>query len=231
MRGDLSLLDALLRLAPAIPLTVGVAVASGVLGAVVAIVAGAARLSPLRPVRLVAGLYVEVFRGTSAVVQVFWFYFVLPLLGVPLSGVQAGILALALNGGAYGAEVVRGSILAVPRGQVEAAIALNYPPAHRLLRIVLPQAWPLALPQAGNLAVSLLKATSLLSLVGTAEATSRAQTLRDGGEEGVVYLALLLLYLSLSTVAGAVVWLLERRAGRHLTRPPRGGPAYRPVGP
>ena len=98
------------------PLLEGLAVTLEIMaGAVVlavplALAAGVGRLSTVRPVRWLASIYVEVFRGTSALVQLFWFYFVLPLFGVQLPAMLVGIVVLALNAGAYGAEVVRGAL-------------------------------------------------------------------------------------------------------------------------
>ncbi len=207
------------ELLPAVPITLWVTGASAVLATVLALGAGALRLSSSRAVRALSGAYVEVFRGTSALVQVFWFFFVLPLFGLSLTPDQAGIAALSLNIGAYGAEVVRGSILAVPRIQWEAAVALNMTAWQRLRRVVVPQALPLMIPQAGNLAVSLLKATSLLSLVTISELTSRAQAIRERtGNEAAVYGALLLMYFILSLGIGGVASGLERRASRHLPK-------------
>ena len=100
-----------------------------VMGAAVALVfaflAGLGRLSHHAAVRWLATAYIEFFRGTSIFVQLFWIYFVLPLTGVTLTPMQAGVRALGLNVGAYGAEVVRGAILSVPRDQYEATTALN----------------------------------------------------------------------------------------------------------
>src|SRR4051812_46816173 len=105
----------------------------------VSIGAGMARLSPWPWVRWVTVVYVEVFRGTSALVQIFYFFFVLPLLGIELGPITAGVLALGLNFGAYGSEVVRSAILNVAQGQREAAVALNFPPALAMRRIIFPQ--------------------------------------------------------------------------------------------
>jgi len=207
----------LVELLPAVPVTLRVTGVSAALATLLALGAGALRLSTHRGLRVLSGAYVEVFRGTSALVQIFWFFFVLPLFGLSLTPHQAGIAALSLNIGAYGAEVVRGSILAVPAIQVEAAIALNMTARQRLRRVVIPQALPLMIPQAGNLAVSLLKATSLLSLVTIVEMTSRAQAIRERtGDEAPVYGALLVVYFILSLVIGGVASGLERRASRHL---------------
>ena len=125
-----------------------------------------------------ATAYVEVFRGTSALVQLFWFYFALPRLGVSLTAMGAGVLVLGLNTGAYGAEVVRGAVQAVPAGQREAARALGLSETQILRRVVLPQAALRMVPPAGNLLIELLKNTALVSTIALTELTFRAQALR-----------------------------------------------------
>lgn len=115
----------------------------------------------------------EVFRGTSALVQLFWFYFVLPMFGMKLPALLVGIVVLGANAGAYGAEVVRGAILAVPAGQREAAVALNLTRARTIWRIILPQAVPAMLPPTGNLLIELLKNTALVSLITITDLTFR----------------------------------------------------------
>jgi polar amino acid transport system permease protein len=94
--------------------TVRLTLTSAALAFVIAVVAGLGRLSPFAPIRFLAGAYVEVFRGTSVLVQMFWFFFALPLFGITLTPFVAGVAALALNIGAYGAEIVRGAIRSVP---------------------------------------------------------------------------------------------------------------------
>jgi ABC-type amino acid transport system permease subunit len=84
--------------------------------------------------------YIEIFRGTSLLVQLYWIFFVLPLFGITLDKFTAGFLSVGLNIGAYGAELVRGAIQSVPKGQWEAAYALSMSPAKRMRRIILPQA-------------------------------------------------------------------------------------------
>ena len=158
--------------------TIALTAAAALLAAAVALAAGLARLSRSRLLRWSAALYVEIFRGTSALVQLFWFYFVLPLFGIHLPAFAAGVLVLALNTGAYGAEVVRGAVQAVPRGQRDAAAALNLGRARTVLRIILPQALPAMLPPAGNLAIELMKNSALVSLITITELTFSAQLLR-----------------------------------------------------
>ncbi len=204
------------ELAP--PLLEGLAVTLEIMaGAVVlavplALAAGVGRLSTLRPVRWLASIYVEVFRGTSALVQLFWFYFVLPLFGVQLPAMLVGIVVLALNAGAYGAEVVRGAIRAVPPGQREAGVALNLTRGQIMRRIVVPQAIPAMLPPAGNLLIELLKNTALVSLITITDLTFRGQLLRSETLRTTeIFTLMLLLYFAVALLITDGVRLLERR--------------------
>ena len=136
-----------------------------------ALVGGLGRLSAVTPVRWLAGTYIEFFRGSSAIVQLFWAFFVLPDLGLTLSPLQVGVGVLALNAGAYGSEIVKGAVLGVPRGQWEAAIALNMSPLLRMRKVILPQALPVILPSFGNLMIGILQGTSILSLITVTDLT------------------------------------------------------------
>lgn len=183
-----------------------------VLAVPLALVAGIGRLSTLRPARWLASIYIEVFRGTSALVQLFWFYFVLPLFGVQLPAMLVGIVVLALNAGAYGAEVVRGAIRAVSPGQREAGIALNLTRGQIMRRVVLPQAIPAMLPPAGNLLIELLKNTALVSLITITDLTFRGQLLRSETLRTTeIFTLMLLLYFAVALLITAGVRLLERR--------------------
>ena len=139
------------------------------LGVVISLGAGLMKLAPNRILRGFAITYIEIFRGTSLVVQLYWIFFVLPLLGVTIDKFTAGYLAVGMNIGAYGAELVRGGILSVPRGQWEAALAIGMSPAKRMRRIILPQALVNMLPPWGNLMIELLKGTALVSLISVAD--------------------------------------------------------------
>jgi polar amino acid transport system permease protein len=206
-------LDLLPILMRGFSVTVQLTLTSAALALVIAIIAGLGRLSPLRPIRFLAGTYVEVFRGTSVLVQMFWFFFALPLFGITLTPFMAGVVALSLNIGAYGAEVVRGAILAVPKGQTEAAIALNMTPAQRMRRVVLPQALVLMMPPFGNLIIELLKATALVSLITIPDITFQGMSLRQTtGRTTEIFLLLLLLYFAIAYPLTLAVRWIERRA-------------------
>ncbi|MDN2578857.1 ectoine/hydroxyectoine ABC transporter permease subunit EhuC [Aquibium sp. ELW1220] len=140
-----------------------------VLAVAIALAAGLMRMSKNGLVSGTATVYIEIFRGTSLLVQLYWIFFVLPLFGITLEKFTAGFVAVGMNLGAYGAELVRGAILSVPRGQWEAALALNMSPARRMRRVILPQALLIMLPSWGNLLIELLKGTALVALIAVAD--------------------------------------------------------------
>lgn len=146
-------------------MTIMVMICATLLAVFISMLFGLMRLSSNFAIQGAATVYIEFFRGTSLLVQLYWIYYVLPLMGITLSPFVSGVLALGLNFGAYGAEIVRGGIQSVPRGQYEAALALNMSPATRMRRIIIPQTFPLILPPAANLTVELLKATALVALI------------------------------------------------------------------
>ncbi|GAB2991092.1 ectoine/hydroxyectoine ABC transporter permease subunit EhuC [Amycolatopsis acidiphila] len=188
---------------------------------VLSFIAGLAMLSPARWVRFVSRVYVEGFRGTSEVVQLFWLYFVLPaLVGLKLIPLFAGILVLGLNHGAYGAEVVRGAVQSVPKAQREGAIALSLSPAQRMFRVLLPQAVVEMYPPFNNLFIQLLKSTALLYFISAGEIAEKGELLRPvyGSDLVLIYGVELLCYLVLAVVITVVMRLLERQGAKRLGR-------------
>lgn len=212
MPAPFDLLPILLR---GLPVTLQVTFFGAIVAFFIAIGAGIARSSKNRFVSGLTGLYVEIFRGTSALVQMFWIFFVLPRppFNIMLSPLQAGVIALGLNLGAYGSEVVRGALRAVPRGQIEAGIALNFTPAQRMLRIILPQAMVRIIPPFGNLLIELLKATALVSLITLSDLTFQAlKTQQTVGRTTEIFTLLLLIYFAVAyPLTRAVRWLERRR--------------------
>ncbi len=188
-----------------------------ILALAIAFTVGLARLSRSRSVSGLALCYIEFFRGTSIFVQLFWAYFVLPLLGVPLTPMQSGVLVLGLNVGSYAAEVVRGAILAIPREQTEACVALNLTRWQRMRYVILPQAVVIMLPTFGNNAIELLKATAVVSLISLSDLTFQAQVVRlQTGSTAIPFLTALVVYYVMSSVITHSVRGLERRLGAGL---------------
>src|SRR5699024_11752411 len=131
------------RLWDAIVVTLQLSVGGAIVAMIIAVVLGLASITKIGVLRIISRIIVEFFRGTSLVVQLFWLFFVLPQFGYQLEPLACGILALGLNYGAYGAEVVRGSLNAVPEGQWETTTALSMSWTMKMRRIIWPQAWAL----------------------------------------------------------------------------------------
>ena len=212
-------LDLLPHLIGGLWVTIQVTLGGTLVAFVCSFLAGLGRLSRDPIVRGLARGYIEVFRGTSALVQLFWVYFALPLLlGVRLDALVVGILALGLNIGAYGAEVVRGAIAAIPRGQIEAAIALNLSPWQRMRHVVLPQALVAMLPPFGNLLIELLKATALVSMITLTDLTRAGMFLRDETlRTAEIFGLLLVIYFVLSLGITHAVRRVERAVSRGMS--------------
>jgi polar amino acid transport system substrate-binding protein len=173
-----------------------------------------ARVYGAAPVRAAARLYIELFRGTPVLLQLFVLYYGLASV-ISLGPVEAAVLGLGLNYGAYEAEVYRGALLGIPRGQSEASRALGLGPAQTLRHVLIPQALRLALPPMTNDFVSLLKDSSLVSVITVIELTKRmtiaAVDLRGWLIPGALCAAL---YLALSVPLSELARRLERRLAR-----------------
>lgn len=181
--------------------------------------AGIAKTSNRRFVRWIATVYIEVFRGTSLLVQLFWLFFVLPEFGIVLSPMVAGVLGVGLNFGAYGAEVVRGAVLAVPKGQVEASIALNLSEWKRLVRIVIPQAIIITIPGMTNLTIEMVKATAVVSAVTLVDITyASVQQNQLHYRTLEIFAITVMLYYCLAQFVRFGGGALEDRFSRHFRR-------------
>lgn len=179
-------------------ITVLVLILSAIFAYLFAFIAGLCRLSKNRFIRKFTTFYVEIFRGTSLIVQLFWLYYAIPMLfGIDLGNdLFAGVLAISLNFGAYMSEIVRGSILAVDKGQTEASIALNMTPYQRMRLIIMPQAIRMMLPEFGNYFILMLKATSLVALIGMKDILYYGNILRstDLSQAPMIYVLVLIFY-------------------------------------
>ncbi|RWH77617.1 MAG: ectoine/hydroxyectoine ABC transporter permease subunit EhuC [Mesorhizobium sp.] len=197
--------------------TIELTLMGSVLALIMAFLAGLGRLSRFFAIRALATAYIEFFRGTSIFVQLFWAYFVLPFIGISLTPLQAGVLALGLNVGAYGAEVVRGAIQSIGREQYEACTALNLGRWQAMLYVILPQALLVMLPTFGNNAIELLKATAVVSLISLTDLTFQAQVVRSQtGNTLVPFTTILVIYFALALIISWGVRSLERRMARGL---------------
>jgi len=200
-------------------LTAKITVLGCLLAIVMATLAALGKLYGPSPVRWLANLYIEIFRGTSALVQLFWLFFVLPQFGISLEPFTVAVLGLGLNVGAYGAECVRGAIQSVARGQWEAATALNMTRSQMLRRIILPQAFIAMIPPWGNLFIELLKSTALVSLITLSDLAFKAQQMNQTTMKTIpIFTLVLLIYLAMSLVITIGMRYLEGRLSKGLAR-------------
>ena len=204
--------------------TVLATVLGALLALIIAFVFGLAQLSKIAVVRIVARVFVEFFRGTSLVVQLFWLAFVLPQLPYPLGfrldPLLVGVIALGLNYGAYAAEVVRGSINSVPKGQYEAISALSLSPVRGMFRVVIPQAWALMIPSLSNLWIQLLKGSAIVSSVTLYDLFFQIEQVRDRTGTWFAYLFALVAYFVIAWVIVVIMNALEVRAKHSIGRGP-----------
>ncbi len=205
-------------------LTVQLTVLAVAIGIVIGIVLALMKLSENRVLTLLADLYLWFFRGTPQLIQlIFWFNlaFLYPTINLGFKSWDtntlitpfiAALVGLSLNEGAYMAEIIRGGILGVPRGQREAAIALGFTPLKMMRKIILPQTMRMVIPPTGNQAIAMLKVTSLVSVISARDLLTNAQMIYSRN-----YLVIELLivasiwYLFLTTVSTFLQGRLEHR--------------------
>ena len=200
-------------------ITVEITIGGCILALITAFIAAIAKMYGPLPVRWLAVAYIEVFRGTSALVQLFWLFFVLPRFGVLLEPMTVAILTLGLNVGAYGAEVVRGAIGSVHRGQWEATVALNMTRGAALRRIIIPQAVIRMIPPWGNLFIELMKATSLVSLITISDLAFKAQQMNQTTFRTLeIFTIVLVFYLAIASVITVAMRALEERVASGVAR-------------
>lgn len=211
---------ALPRILDGLLITVELTVGGALLALIIAVVLGLlARVDNIL-LRGFARVVIELFRGTSLVVQLFFFFFVLPLppFNLDLPPILVGLVGLGLNYGAYAAEVVRGSINSVPKGQWEATTALSMSRAQRMRRIIFPQAWALMIPSLNNLLIQLLKGTAVVYTITIVDLTNVFNKLRIETDVFFAYTIALIIYFLLAYALSSFMGLLERRATAKLGR-------------
>ncbi len=206
-----------------------VAVLAMVLALVLGLGLAVMRESKYRAVRAPASIYVWIMRGTPLLLQLIYIYDVLPIIGITLTTFQAAVVGFALNEAAFSGEVIRGGIRSVSRTQLIAAQSLGMSAPLTLGRIVLPQALRAIVPALGNNAISLLKSTSLASVIALNEVLLRAQSITAQNFEFIPVLSAAgVVYLAATTVMSGGQMLLERRFS--LDRDTAGGPMNRMLG-
>lgn len=193
--------------------TLLIAIAGILIGFFIGIVVGLGRVTKNKFLFSLSTLYVEIIRGTPIMVQALYIYFALPMiLGIKIDPLVAGITTIAINAGAYIAEIVRGAIEGVDKGQVEAGRSLGLNKFQTLHKIIWPQAFRRMIPALGNQFIISLKDTSLLTVIGVGELTRQGTIVVSSNFRAVeVYTAVAILYLLLTLTISLGLRLVERR--------------------
>lgn len=197
--------------------TIPLALASFAIGLLIALGIALMRLSPIRIVSGIARVYVSIIRGTPLLVQLFVIFYGLPAIGIKIDPWPSAIAAFALNVGGYAAEVIRAAILSVPKGQWEAGHTIGMSRGQTLRRIILPQAARVSVPPLSNTFISLVKDTSLASLILVTELFKQAQKIAAFTSEFMLlYLEAALIYWIICLFLSSGQNVIEKRLDRYV---------------
>jgi cystine transport system permease protein len=189
------------------------------LGLIIAVLTALSRISNAKPLQWLARAYVSAIRGTPLLVQLFILFYGLPSIGIVIDPFPAAVLGFSLNVGAYASEVIRAAILSIPKGQWEAAqmMGMNY--VQSLRRVILPQATRVSIPPLSNTFISLIKDTSLASLILVTEMFRRAQEIAATNYEFLLlYSEVAILYWIICFFLSIVQGKLEDRFDRYVSK-------------
>jgi polar amino acid transport system permease protein len=202
-------------LATAAGMTIAVTAAALACGLVIGILLAILLELRIGFLRYVLNAYIEIWRNTPLIVQLFWVHFGLPMVtGISTTALQSGLLALTLQSSAYLADIARAGIQAVPRGQWDAAMALSLPARTKWLEVVLPQALKIMIPPLGNLAVSFLNGSALLGVLSVGELMTISTRISDYTSKPIEIMTVVaLLYLVINVATTYLTSRLERFAG------------------
>ena len=210
-------LDALPTLLVGAITTLQLTAVSVIFGLIGGTLLGMARLSSFKPLQIASRVYIDFFRGTPLLVQIFMIYFGIPALAnsigtsLTFNRFFAAILALSLNSAAYLAEIVRGGIQSIEQGQREASESLGLSPVQTMRYVIFPQAFRRMIPPLGNEFITLLKDTSLVAVIGYEELFRRGQLIVAQNYRAFeIYITVALVYLVLNTLSSQIFILLER---------------------
>ncbi|HWO97137.1 MAG TPA: amino acid ABC transporter permease [Bacillus sp. (in: firmicutes)] len=192
--------------------TLELSVVSIIVGLVLGLFIALMKISNIKPLEWIADFYIWIIRGTPMLVQLFLVYFGLPQIGIELSPFVSSVIALGMNAAAYIAEIYRGGIMSIPKGQIEAAQSLGMRYTGIMKLIVLPQAFRVSVPALGNQAVMMLKDSSLASLVTVSELMMVSQRYASTNYAFIeFYIAAAVLYLVLTTIFTFILNKIELR--------------------
>lgn len=215
---DLSLIwDSLPSLLAGTIISLQITCIAAFIGLILGSIFGVAETSENRFLSFAIGAYVTLFRGTPMLVQILFVYYVLPQLGVLLDPFWAASVAIGLNSSAYVSQIIRTGIAAVPKTQTEAAYTLGFSPLKTMRFIVFPQALRVALPALNNELVTLVKDSSLASIIGVMELTKEASVIRSRTYDAFsILLAVSLIYLVLTATLSFCLKRYEKRSQHYV---------------
>ncbi|WP_125154350.1 amino acid ABC transporter permease [Clostridium rectalis] len=197
-------------------ITIELTVISVVLGSLIGIIIALLKLSKNKVIWAIASFYTWIIRGTPMLLQLFFFYYGLPFLGLELKPMTAAIIGLSLNSGAYMAEIIRGGILAVDKGQFEACKALGFSYSQTMTRVILPQTIKVVIPPVGNEFITMLKDTSLVSTIAMVELMRSAQQIYSANFRPMEpFFIAACIYLALTTIFTAAFALWEKKLSKY----------------
>lgn len=203
----------------AIYYTVPLTLISFFIGLVLAILTALARISSIKPLQLIAGVYVSAIRGTPLLVQLFIIFYGLPTIGIVIDPLPSAIIGFSLNVGAYASEIIRAAILSIPKGQWEAAYSIGMTYSQALKRIILPQASRVSIPPLSNTFISLVKDTSLASLILVTEMFRKAQEIASTNYEFLLlYTEAAIIYWVICFFLSIIQGKIEARLDRYVSR-------------
>ena len=204
--------------------TLIIAVFTVLFGTLLGILLAVAKMSSFKPIKWFSTAYIEFFRGTPLMVQLMFIFYGLPMIGITFPDISfienfqrfaAGIVAMSLNSAAYVAEVIRSGIQAVDIGQMEAARSLGFNKAQSMLLVILPQAIKNILPALGNEFVTVIKESSIVSVIGIADLMYRTNGVKAKNYKTLECLFIAaIIYFILTFVSSRLIALMERRMNR-----------------
>ncbi|MGE5628894.1 MAG: amino acid ABC transporter permease [Solirubrobacterales bacterium] len=192
--------------------TIELTVITLIIGTILGVTLALMRISKNNLLSMISSFYTWIFRGTPMLLQLFFFYYGLPFINIRLSPFQAAVIGLGLNCGAYMAEIIRGGIQSIDKGQFEAAKALGFSYTETMRRIVLPQTFKVIIPPVGNEFITMLKDTSLVSTIAMVELMRSAQQMYASSFRPIeIFLTAAVLYLFMTTVFTAAFSFYEKK--------------------
>ncbi|MFS0562150.1 amino acid ABC transporter permease [Terribacillus sp. 179-K 1B1 HS] len=203
-----------------IKVTIPLTLISFFFGIIIALITALVRISNIKPLRWIFSIYVSAIRGTPLLVQLFIIFYLLPELNIMIDPYPTAIIAFSLNVGAYASEIIRASILSVPKGQWEAGFTIGMTYRKTLFRVILPQALRVSVPPLSNSFISLVKETSLASQILVTELFRKSQQIGATNLDQIVYIYILaaFIYWIICFVLSLAQHQLERRLDRYTAR-------------